>query len=328
MASKPLSIGPFPQGMNNRLPDSQLKLSKEEGGGQLLRDALNVDITARGTLKRRQGAALAHAGLNCHSGWAPRGGAYMLYADAGDLFRLDVKADGTALREQIAAGYGRATPVVFSEVNEAVYFTDGLRVGSYHPVPGPTPQWLGTAPRLVADVQFSAMPAGSCIAHQGARLLVAVGSALIYSEPFTPNLRDESRGFEIFPGEITGIAAVEGGVFVLADKTYFLPGGLPVTSSMRAVLPYGAVRGTVGYLPGDDGAFWMSQRGAVEASPDGTVRNLQEKHLALAATGQGAMFFRESDGIRQLITSLSEPDESRAGVGSYMQARIVKKDDQ
>ncbi|WP_159918353.1 hypothetical protein [Pantoea sp. 18069] len=56
----------------------------------------------------------------------------MLYADAGDLFRLDFKPDGTAAREQIAAGYGRATPVVFAEVNEAVYFTDGLRVGSYH----------------------------------------------------------------------------------------------------------------------------------------------------------------------------------------------------
>ena len=117
--------------MSNRLPDSQLKLSKEEGGGQLLCDAVNVDVTTRGTLKRRQGAALAHAGLNCHSGWAPRGGAFMLYVDAGDLFRLDVKADGTALREQIAAGYGRATPVVFTEVNEAVYFTDGLGTSSW-----------------------------------------------------------------------------------------------------------------------------------------------------------------------------------------------------
>lgn len=326
MASKPLLIGPFPHGMNNRLPDSQLKLSREEGGGQLLRDAVNVDVTTRGTLKRRQGMVLAQAGRSCHSGWSPRDGSYALYADAGDLYRLDIAADGTPSRTQIAASYGRATPVVFSEVNEAVYFTDGLRVGSYHPAPGPTPVWLGTAPRMVGDVQFSVMPAGGCIAYHGARLLVAVGSALIFSEPFTPSLRDESRGFEIFPAEITGIAAVEGGVFVLSDKTYFLPGGLPAAGGMRAVLPYGAVRGTVGHLPNDEGAFWMSARGAVIASSDGSVRNLQEKHLALAATGQGAMFFRESDGMRQFITSLSEPDESRAGVGSYMQARIVKKE--
>jgi hypothetical protein len=116
------------------------------------------------------------------------------------------------------------------------------------------------------------MPAGSSIAYQGGRLLVAVGSALIYSEPFTPGLRDESRGFEIFPAPITCIAAVEAGVFVMADKTYFLAGGLPA-QSMRAVLPYGALQQQAGYrlaaTGGTDGAHWMSTRGIVSARPTG-----------------------------------------------------------
>lgn len=323
MASKPTSIGPFPRGMDNRRPDFKLALSKDEGGGHLLRDAVNVDVTPSGSVKSRAGYALAEAGLDCHSAWATIDGAYALYCDSGDLFRLDVDADGTTARNQVASGYGRVTPVAFTKVNEAVYFTDGIRVGSYHPTPGPTPRWLDAVPRMVGDVQFAAMPAGSSIAHHAGRLLVAVGNALIYSEPFTPNLRDESRGFEIFPGPITCIAAVEAGVFVMADQTYFLPGGLPAPS-LRSVLPYGALAGSVGYRQ-DGSAHWMSARGVVSVSSEGALSNLQERHIAMQAAGAGATLYREADGMHAIVAALSTPSSAAAGVGSYAQARIVRK---
>lgn len=316
-------IGPFPLGMDNRRADFNLALDRSDGGGHLLRDALNVDVTPSGSIKTRAGYALAESGLDCHSAWAHVDGAYALYCDSGDLYRLDVDADGVTERNQIASGYGRVTPVAFAQVNEAVYFTDGIRAGSYHPVPGPTPRWLDAAPRMVGDVQFSAMPPGACIAHHAGRLLVAVGSALIYSEPFTPNLRDESRGFEIFPAPITCIAAVEAGVFVMADKTYYLPGGLPA-QSLRAVLPYGALAGSVGYRK-DGGAHWMSERGIVSASIQGELTNLQERHVAMQAAGVGATLYREADGMRAIVSALSTPSSAAAGVGSYAEARIVRK---
>ena len=316
-------IGPFPLGMDNRRADFNLALGKDEGGGHLLRDALNVDVTPSGSLKTRAGYALAEPGLDCHSAWAHVDGAYAIYCDSGGLYRLDVNADGTTERNQIASGYGRVTPVAFAQVNEAVYFTDGIRVGSYHPLPGPTQRWLDAAPIMVGDVQFSPMPPGACIAHHAGRLLVAVGSALIYSEPFTPNLRDESRGFEIFPAPITCIAAVEAGVFVMADKTYYLPGGLPA-QSLRAVLPYGALAGSVGYRK-DGSAHWMSERGVVSASAQGELANLQERHVAMQAAGAGATLYREADGMRAIVSALSTPSSAAAGVGSYAEARIVRK---
>lgn len=326
MPSTPKPIGPFPLGMDNRAPD--FKLGLPEGAGHLLRDALNVDVTAQGSLKTRAGYALAEQGLDCHSGWSPLDGSYGLYCDSGDIFRIDVDASGNTTRAQVAAGYGRVTPVVYAEVNEAVYFTDGIRVGSYHPVPGPTPRWLDAQPQVVGDVQFSIMPAGSSIAYQGGRLLVAVGSALIYSEPFTAGLRDESRGFEIFPAPITCIAVVEAGVFVMADKTYFLAGGLPA-QSMRAVLPYGALQQQAGYrlaaTDGTDGAHWMSTRGIVSARPDGSLSNLQAEHIAMEASGASATLYREADGMRAIVATLSQSPSTSAGVGSYAQAWLVRK---
>src|SRR5690606_20528526 len=129
-----------------------------------------------------------------------------------------------------------------------IYFTDGIRVGSYHPAAGPTPHWEVAAPVTIGEQALTPMPAGQHIAHHGARLLVAVGNALIYSEPFTPHLRDEARGFELFPAAITCLAAVEAGVFVVADQTYFLAGGLPA-QTVRVALEYGAPEQQPGYRP-------------------------------------------------------------------------------
>lgn len=309
--------------MDNRRPDFKLALSKEEGGGHLLRDALNVDVTPQGSVKTRTGYTEALAGEDCHSLWAPIGGAYALYCDAGVIYRIDDVSGGAVARTAIAPGFGRVTPVRYCQVNEAVYFTDGLRVGSYHPSLGPTPDWASASGKAVGDQELAPMPAGSGIAHHGGRLLVAVGSALIYSEPFTPHLRDESKGFELFPAPITCLVAVEGGVFVVADKTYFIAGGFPA-KAVRAVLEYGAPDQQPGYRE-DGGAHWMSSRGVVSVSDAGEIANLQEKRVSIAASGAAATLYREAGGMETIIAALSEPGSTGAGVGSYAQARIVRK---
>lgn len=319
MAGKKLpTIGPFPLGMDNRAPDFKLQLP--EGAGHLLRDALNVDVTQHGTLKTRTGYALAQAGADCHSLWAPLGAGYALYVDGGDLYRLGADL----ARTLVAQGFGRMTPVRYAEVNEAIYFTDGLRVGSYHHAAGPTPPWAAAAAATIGDQSLVPMPPGQHIAHHAGRLLVAVGSALIYSEPFTPHLRDEAKGFELFPAPITCLAAVEAGVFVVADKTYFIAGGFPA-QSVRAVLEYGAPEQQPGYRD-NGGAHWMSHRGVVSCSGAGEIANLQEDRVALQARGAAATLYREADGMQAIVAALSEPGNTGAGVGSYAQARIVRKE--
>lgn len=313
-APKTQSIGPFPLGMDNRAPDYKLSLPD---GGHLLRDALNVDVTAQGTVKTRAGYALAQAGNDCHSLWSPVEGDYALYVDDGDLYRIDTA------KSLVASGFGNATPVRYTQVYEAVYFTDGLRVGSYHPSNGPTPEWASATTTSIGDQVLMPMPAGQHIAHHAGRLLVAVGSAVIYSEPFTPHLRDEAKGFELFPAPITCLAAVEAGVFVVADKTYFIAGGLPA-QTVRAVLEYGAPEQQPSYRK-DGSAHWMSERGLVSCTRAGEIANLQEAHVALRAQGTAATLMREADGMQTLVAALGEAGNTGAGVGSYAQARIVKK---
>ena len=310
-------LGPFPLGMDNRVPDYKMALPDE--AGHLLRDALNVDIGPTGAVKTRSGYVRTATTSDGHSLWAPLSGQFALYADGGTIYRLD--ASGASL--PVATGFGYTGKVRYAEVNEAVYFTDGLRVGSYHPRPGPTPAWSSAASLHVGEQPLVSMPPGGHVAYHGGRLLVALGSALIFSEPFTPNLRDEARGFELFPATITCLAAVEGGVFVVADKTYFIAGGFPA-QAVRAVLEYGAPEQQPSYRK-DGSAHWMSERGLVSCTRAGEIANLQEAHVALRAQGTAATLMREADGMQTLVAALGEAGNTGAGVGSYAQARIVKK---
>ena len=316
-APKTQSIGPFPLGMDNRVPDYKMALPDE--AGHLLRDALNVDISPTGAVKTRSGYVRTATTSDGHSLWAPLSGQFALYADGGTIYRLD--ASGASL--PVATGFGYTGKVRYAEVNEAVYFTDGLRVGSYHPRPGPTPAWSSAASLSVGEQPLVSMPPGGHVAYHGGRLLVALGSALIFSEPFTPNLRDEARGFELFPATITCLAAVEGGVFVVADKTYFIAGGFPA-QAVRAVLDYGAPDQQAGYRD-DGGAHWLSSSGVVVVAANGDIKNIQEDHMALSIGGAAATLWREADGMRAIVAALSEHGDTGAGVGSYAQARIISK---
>lgn len=322
---KPITIGPFPLGMDNRVADTDMALAD---GGHLLRDAFNVDITASGKPKTRTGQTEALALADGHSLWAPVGGAYGLYCNAGTIYRFDVAQDGSIIASTaVATGFGHTTPVRYAQVNEAIYFTDGLRVGSYHPRTGPTPAWADAVGGTVKEKLLAPMPAGSCIAHGAGRLLVAVGALLVFSEPFEPSLRSLSAGYELFPDTITCVAAVEGGVFVATEQaTYFAPGGFP-SQSLQEVLAYGAPAQQPGYRQ-DGGAHWMSAEGIVSCNKAGELANLQDEHIAMSVTGEAATLWREHDGMQSIVAALSSPSSTSAGIGTYMQARLVKKETQ
>lgn len=318
---KQSSIGPFPGGMDNRRPAFALS-SKDTG--DLLRDAVNVDVTDAGTLRRRAGSTLVRSGADCHSLWSPRSGAYALYADAGDLYRLKPAADGTLVRNQIAAGFGRSSAVSWAEVNEAVYFTDGLRVGSFHPDTGPTPAWM---PQYGVDIQgrkLDSMPAGQAMAYHRNRTLVACGPVLFYSEPFAPHLYDPAQNFVQFPARITLIAALESGVYVAtADATYFAAGGFPA-QGLAEVAPYGAAEGSLTLLDGADECAWMSPKGIVRAK-GGEFSAVQEPRVVVGTSERAACVYREHNGLRQVLASLADPTQAKAGVGSFIEAETVRK---
>lgn len=85
MSAKTTPLGPF-AGINNRLPDHQLNIvERGRKAGDYLRNAVNVDLTSSGTLRRRKGSALVQSGTDCHSLWSDGDRAF--YVDGDTLYQ-------------------------------------------------------------------------------------------------------------------------------------------------------------------------------------------------------------------------------------------------
>lgn len=142
MSANTTPIGPF-SGINNRLPDHQLGVyERGQKSGDYLRNAVNVDLTAVGTLQRRKGYALAHAGGACHSLWSDGERAFFVDGD-------ELKQVGGGV---LATGLTPGRPVSFCRIATGeVVWTDGVRLEAIGagPLAVPTPN---PAPTVVANL--------------------------------------------------------------------------------------------------------------------------------------------------------------------------------
>ena len=404
MSAKTAPIGPF-VGINNRLPDHQLAVvERGRKAGDYLRNAVNVDLTAAGTLQRRKGSALAQAGANCHSLWSD--GEQAFYADGTDLKRFSGEVVATGL------AYGR--PVSFCKAPTGdVIWTDGVRLETIGkgplavPTPNPAPvvtaggggalhagyyqlaitavaadgresgsTWpvqvqvqdsgrievsglpgtlvniyvsplngdtlyltasttassyiipvMGTQGAQCQTLNLRPLPAGRFVREYHGRLLVADASGLYYSEPWAYGLYNPLRGYIPLAG-ITLLEPGQTGVYVAtADKTHWLS-GLDVDQVERVaeLLPYGAVEGSAAHIENSNDIAWFSVRGLVIGTQDGQVKNMQEENVAVGAAQAGATMYREQDGMRQLVSSVSGAQESRAAANSFMTMEVVRKE--
>lgn len=173
-------------------------------------------------------------------------------------------------------------------------------------------------------LMLDGMPPGSIVRQNAGRLLVASGNTLVYSEPYAYALTKPDENYIPFNAPITVMEPVVGGLYVVAEQAYFLPGDITSTSPV-VVLPYGAVAGTGGHSRDSNTAWWMSQRGMVTGNAAGEVKNLQEDQVAVDPAPVGASLFRESNGLKQILSSMFNPEISGAAARSYMEAEIVRK---
>lgn len=154
--------------------------------------------------------------------------------------------------------------------------------------------------RQVQNLVAGPMPAGNHLALCLARLLSAAGNVLTYSEPYNYGLTNPTKNYLHFPAEITNVIPCKDGVYVTADKTWWVtnfadPLGDPV-------LPYGAVAHTGKQFPNENKVFWLSSRGVVVGDALGQVNNIQEENLLLDLSGSGASVFIEGNN-RMIVTN-------------------------
>ena len=166
---------------------------------------------------------------------------------------------------------------------------------------------IGTAPegRSLRDRCFlSPLPAGDILAIHNGRMLSAIGDTLSYSEVYDFGLYNPAKNTIRFPASISIVAPCINGVYVVADKTYWLQGNdIAVAESIKK-LNYGAVKGTRFESASSEFVGWFGHSGFVIASPDGSVSVPQDGKFSAPVADTGCVLLREEDGLVQLICSL------------------------
>lgn len=135
----------------------------------------------------------------------------------------------------------------------------------------------------------SALPAGTQVVEHNGRLCSVVGDTLYVGLPYRHGYYEPASGFVRFHAAIKLVAPVQGGLYVVADKTYFLSGAdIQQAEAMREVYPYSGVAGTVFKHPTKTAVGWMGNRGIVLGDPMGQVAELSAEavyHASVPTSG-------------------------------------------
>ena len=128
----------------------------------------------------------------------------------------------------------------------------------------------------------------------------------------------------MFPAPITVLEPCDGGLYLVADATYWIAGDIE-SAELKAVAPYTGVLGSGMRLPHTQNCGWMTPKGLAVGSQTGEVALVQDENVAVGRAAAGASFVQEQDGQRLAISSLFGAEGAAAAARSYMDAEVVRK---
>lgn len=137
---------------------------------------------------------------------------------------------------------------------------------------------------------------------------------------------DKRRNYYVFPKDVTLIATTKGGgLYVCADKTYYIGAAGTESESFNTVFKYRGIARTAKIIPGTEEYIWMSERGAVIGHEGGAAEILSEKSLVPGDMTNAASMIREQNGIRQFVAVGNKDEGSSLQAGSYAEAEITRR---
>lgn len=165
-----------------------------------------------------------------------------------------------------------------------------------------------------ASVDLTTVPSGR-VAFQRSEDLLPAGT-LFYADgklcsfkdqtvyvglPFRPGYYLPLSGHLPFPEAVTIAIANDAGTYLVADKTYFIPGDLgDVQEKIMDALPCGAVPGTAFRVPHSKSIGWFSLRGFVLIGPDGAIDTSMSDNVDVTPPQIGFANVTETGGFRKV----------------------------
>jgi hypothetical protein len=147
------------------------------------------------------------------------------------------------------------------------------------------------------------LPAGTRLFMHNGRLCSVKGKDLFYSLPYRPGYYLPVENRIPFPENVGIAVSNQGGVYVSADKTYFIAGqDLGAAELVRDVLPYGAVPGTEFHVPNKSLVGWFGDKGIVIADPQGEVQAVMSDNIDLTPLASGISTVFNSNGYRRVVS--------------------------
>lgn len=222
----------------------------------------------------------------------------------GESARVAVAAGGgitlSAIPQPAAGDSVAQVRVYCSEANGSIpYLRTILAVGVTSAVLART-----VSPGRRLETQFMRPPpAGSVVELHYGRIYIGAGPVLYWTEALRPGGHMLTNSL-VFPGNITLLASTNAGLIVAADKTYFMAGSNPRTAIRTDRFPYGAINGSLVRDARHEVMYWLANKGLMAATYAGEIRNLTEGFLVVRKGTLASTVLRETNGVRQIISSI------------------------
>lgn len=155
----------------------------------------------------------------------------------------------------------------------------------------------------LATMHHTAPPQGSqVVAHNGVVAVVA-GGVVWLTTPLRPHLVERSKRFFQYSTDVGFVISSGEGLYISADKTYFVRGVEGETPEQATVAEYPGVPGTQTKLP-DGRAAWMTQYGLAIGDGKGDVSLVSQANFVPELASYGASGIVEGNGNQQVVTTL------------------------
>lgn len=158
---------------------------------------------------------------------------------------------------------------------------------------------------------------------RGGCIYMVSGSTIWNTMPFRPHLVDRAKGFTQYPAQVDVLTATEHGVFVCADRTYYIADG--ETDDAKQVIPleYGGVAGSDVLLP-DGRVAWMTQYGLAIGSDGGQVQMVSMDAFVPELALSGASGMLDHNGNQLVVSTMqAAAGGNPLAASDYYEAEIV-----